>query len=404
MQIKNNISNHKRIFAGIVLILIALFAVGIHFYSEGNTVGNDILVFYLAAKSSFLDLQGPYLSENAMLSQLLSYGKLAKPGEDYLTFSYPPFALLPILPFIFFTFDWVQAIWLSILLISLILVMIACFPNSPRWILMSIFLFYPFAFGLLMGNFVIPIAIILFANIKLIFFSKENHTKWIEIILASLLAWATCKPQFSWLFISFILLAAIQQKRFIFIKSFVGALFIYLAASFFILPNWIEVWIDQIKFYQLSNPSDLQLAVILNTFLPENTTKILLPPLVILGVFWVGYSFFKWWKKQFDLFLVFIVIGWMSHLLYPGGVDYRQIVFLIPFILWINLKSMRNPILSSILWASAILISWMEFALFQMMGLQYPFKGWLFAAYLVWAIFVLIQQNKKAEEVIVQPL
>ncbi|PKN83935.1 MAG: hypothetical protein CVU46_15630 [Chloroflexi bacterium HGW-Chloroflexi-8] len=404
MQIKNNISNHKRIFAGIVLILIALFAVGIHFYSEGNTVGNDILVFYLAAKSSFLDLQGPYLSENAMLSQLLSYGKLAKPGEDYLTFSYPPFALLPILPFIFFTFDWVQAIWLSILLISLILVMIACFPNSPRWILMSIFLFYPFAFGLLMGNFVIPIAIILFANIKLIFFSKENHTKWIEIILASLLAWATCKPQFSWLFISFILLAAIQQKKFIFIKSFVGALFIYLAASFFILPNWIEVWIDQIKFYQLSNPSDLQLAVILNTFLPENTTKILLPPLVILGVFWVGYSFFKWWKKQFDLFLVFIVIGWMSHLLYPGGVDYRQIVFLIPFILWINLKSMRNPILSSILWASAILISWMEFALFQMMGLQYPFKGWLFAAYLVWAIFVLIQQNKKAEEVIVQPL
>ncbi|MHB8135756.1 MAG: hypothetical protein ACYDH1_16220 [Anaerolineaceae bacterium] len=183
-----------------------------------------------------------------------------------------------------------------------------------------------------------------------------------------------------------------------------GALTIYLAASFFILPNWSEVWIDQIKFYQLSNPSDLQLAVIVNTFLPENTTKILLPPLVILGVFWVGYSFFKWWKKQFDLFLVFIVIGWMSHLLYPGGVDYRQIVFLIPFILWINLKSMRNPILSSILWASAILISWMEFALFQMMGLQYPFKGWLFAAYLVWAICVFIQQNKKAEEVIVQPL
>ncbi|MHB8135755.1 MAG: hypothetical protein ACYDH1_16215 [Anaerolineaceae bacterium] len=197
MQIKNNISNHKRIFAGIVLILIALLAVGIHFFSEGNTVGNDILVFYLAAKSSFLDLQGPYLSENAMLSQLLSYGKLAKPGEDYLTFSYPPFALLPILPFIFFTFDWVQAIWLSILIISLILVMIACFPNSPRWILMSIFLFYPFAFGLLMGNFVIPIAIILIANIKLLFFNKENHSKWIEIVLASLLAWTTCKPQFS---------------------------------------------------------------------------------------------------------------------------------------------------------------------------------------------------------------
>jgi len=77
MQTKNNISNHKWIFAGIVLILIALLAVGIHFYSEGNIVGNDILVFYLAAKSSLLDSQGPYLPENAMLSQLLSYGKLA---------------------------------------------------------------------------------------------------------------------------------------------------------------------------------------------------------------------------------------------------------------------------------------------------------------------------------------
>jgi len=403
MQTKNNISNHKWIFAGIVLILIALLAVGIHFYSEGNIVGNDILVFYLAAKSSLLDSQGPYLPENAMLSQLLSYGKLAQPGEDFLTFSYPPFALLPLLPLVFLTFDWVQAIWLSILLISLILMMITCFLNSPRWILLSVFLFYPFTFGLLMGNFVIPIAIILFANIKLIFFTQGKQSKWIEIILASLLAWATCKPQFSWLFISFILLAAIQQKRFIFIKSFVGALFIYLVASFFILPNWIEVWIDQIKFYQLSNKSELQLAGILNTFLPEYVTKVLTPTLVIIGVFWVGYSFFRWWNKQFDVLSVFIVIGWMSHLLYPGGVDYQQIVFLIPFILWVNIRPSLNLIPSSILWISAILISWAEFTFFQSMGLQFAFKGWLFTAYLVWAICVLNQQNKKTEQVFLQP-
>ena len=404
LQLGNDTRKTYLIFAGVVLVIIVLFAFAIHFTMADNIVGNDILVFYLAAKSSFIASQGPYLSENAVLSQLLSYGKLALPGEDFLTFSYPPFALLPLLPFVFLTFDWVQAIWLSILLISLILMMITSFPNSPRWILMSVFLFYPFAFGLLMGNFVIPITIILFANIKLIFFSTENHAKWVEIILASLLAWATCKPQFSWLFISFILLAAIQHKRFIFIMSFVGALFIFLAASFFILPNWIEVWIDQIKFYQLSNPSDLQLARILNTFLPENVTKILMPPLVIVGVFWVGYSIYMWWKKQFDLFLVFIVIGWMSHLLYPGGVDYQQIVFLIPFILWINLRSVQNPIFSSILWVSAILISWVEFTLFQMMGLQYPFKGWLFAAYLVWSICILVQQNKKAEKILRQPL
>ena len=65
MLLGNNTRSSNLIFAGIVLVIILFFAFAIHFIMADNIVGNDILVFYLAAKSSFIDGQGPYLSENA---------------------------------------------------------------------------------------------------------------------------------------------------------------------------------------------------------------------------------------------------------------------------------------------------------------------------------------------------
>jgi hypothetical protein len=388
------------LFVAAVLALVAVLALAIHVSMAKNTVGTDILVFYLAAKSSFIDGQGPYSTENPALGQLLSTGKLAQAGDDYLYFSYPPYALIPLLPLVHLPFDWVQAVWLAILIVALFLVLSIFCQKGQSWIPATAMFIYPITFGLLMGNFVVPIAIILLANIKFLFFNDRNLPKEIEITLAIFLAWATVKPQFSWIYISFILLFAIRQKRHTFLLSFAAALLGFLAVSFLIWPDWIPGWVQQINLYRATNPTEIHLISFLNGFLPQNIANFLTIPLIGIGLFWIGYTFYQWWHKKFDTLMVFIVIGWMSHLLYPGGVAYQQIVFVLPFILWLMLRTKPKQMVSILLWVAAILIGWMEFVLGRLMGTPVIFGGWLFAAYLVWFIIVLIRSPKP----MVQPL
>jgi len=49
LQLGNNTRSSNLIFAGIVFVIILFFAFAIHFIMADNIVGNDILVFYLAA-------------------------------------------------------------------------------------------------------------------------------------------------------------------------------------------------------------------------------------------------------------------------------------------------------------------------------------------------------------------
>jgi len=394
MQFANNTKLSMLFFIGIVFIIIVLFAFAIHTILANNTIGSDILIFYLAARSSFIDGTGPYSPENAILSQLYSTGKLAEPGEDYLYYNYPPYALISLIPFVYLPFDWVQAIWMSIGIIAIILSLFFSFPRSSRWLPILILGIYPVTFGLLMGNFVIPITIILIANIGYYFFYKQKTQRKMEVFFAILLAWATVKPQFSWLYIIFILLAALQQKNLRFIYAFFGSLVGFIAISFLIYPNWIEQWIYQINFFIQTNPSELQIIRLLKTFLPAKISGVLSIPLILLAVFWVSYAFYKWFQIKIKTLSVLIIIGWVSYLLYPGGVDYQQIVFVIPFAIWIFQWKPKTPWMLPIIAIFAIFFSWLEFVGARLLGVEFKLQGWFFFIYIFWACLLLTRIEK----------
>jgi hypothetical protein len=402
LQLGKNTRLSYLIFAGIVLFIILLFAFAIHLIMAENIVGNDILVFYLAAKSSFIDGQGPYLSENSILSQLLSYGKLAQPGEDYLTFSYPPYALIPIWILTFLPFQWAQAIWMSTLIIGFVLAVVLLFPQAPRWLAPTTLLIYPVTFGILMGNFVIPIVIILIVNVKYFFFSNWKPNNTLEILLAISLAWATVKPQFSWLFIAFILISAFLQKKRNFIRWFFISLLLCLLMSFFIQSDWISALIKQISFYQQTNPTELQIIRFFDLFLPTQISRIIAIPFILIAILWVFYAFYQWWHKKLKTISVFVIIGWVSYLLYPGGVDYQQVVFVLPFLFWIYQWKPIKPILVTIVWVFLILFSWLEFIYVRMLGMNPGVTGWLFYGYLIWAIVLLTNKEKASDPGIAQ--
>ena len=57
---------------------------------------------------------------------------MAQPGEDYLTFSYPPYALIPVWILVFLPFQWAQAIWMATLIIGFVFGLILLFPQAPK--------------------------------------------------------------------------------------------------------------------------------------------------------------------------------------------------------------------------------------------------------------------------------
>lgn len=397
LQLGNNTRSSILIFAGIVLAIILVFAFAIHSIMSDNVVGNDILVFYLAAKSSFIDGQGPYLSENALLSQVLSYGKPAQPGEDYLTFSYPPYALIPIWILAYLPFQWAQALWMSALIIGFVMMVFLIFPQAERLIAPSTLLIYPITFGILMGNFVIPIAIILLANIKYIFFCKENNNRILEFILAISLAWTTVKPQFSWLFISFILLSAFSQKKRHLIFFFSMSFIFFLVVSFLIQADWINALVKQISFYQQTNQTDLQIKQLVDLLLPAKISEIIAIPIILMAILWVLYSFTQWWHNKLKTLSVLVIIGWVSYLLYPGGVDYQQIVFLIPLLVGILTWKPKRNYLAPLVWMLFVFLSWLEFFFIRILDFDSPVRNWLFYGYLLWAIILLSRTEKRSD-------
>lgn len=373
----------------VFVVLVAFLAVAIHFLTASNTIGNDILVFYMAAQSTFKHGQSPYLSENAILSQLLTYGKLAQPGEDYLTFSYPPFALMPLFLLVWLPFDWAQAIWMASLILGLVIILLLSFPKAPRWLAVSVFLLYPITFGLLMGNFVILILIILIANIYFLF-SNQANTPYMEIFLAIALAWTAVKPQFSWLYLIFFLIVAMRQRRKVYLLSFACSLGLFILISFIISPDWVQAWINQVSYYAQTNPVQLHLIAILSLILPTSLVRICDIVLIPALLFWVGRYIYKYKPGKNDWLLILIVIGFCGHLLYPGGVAYQRIIFLIPFIVWMSTpQTSQAKYIKPLIWLLAIILSWMELIGPRLISASIPYNEWLFAGYSLWMIFIL---------------
>ena len=75
------------------------------------------------------------------------------------------------------------------------------YQKPPPWAVVSLLFFYPFTFGLLLGNFAIPAAILLL----LLFGFFQQQTRRPSALSGAAaglaLAWLLAKPQLTWLFV-----------------------------------------------------------------------------------------------------------------------------------------------------------------------------------------------------------
>ncbi len=349
-----------------VLLLWGLLTLGLRAALGRITLGADFYIYWHSGRAAVLEGRNPYDPEVTAEIQRAILGHEALPGEDQLAFAYPPFALLPALPFLFMPFDWAQSGWMAFQLLAIFFAARLAMRKAPPWMLPAVFLFYPFFFGLLLGNFDVFVTAILLSFYALVL-RPEPPDRTAQVLLGIGLVWAACKPQFAWLLLAFALDLSFRKHLRTLWISFLAAIPTLLLAAFIIYPDWINAWVNQVLLYPSYTQNVPTLALLLNAFLPSDLSAILTGAaafLCLLLIFRLGR---KWFQGRLPAITLLGFLGTITFLFQLHSMAYDQMVMYIPFLLWAaHYASSRRA--TALWWGFFLLLSWVCFFL----GLSMP--------------------------------
>jgi hypothetical protein len=374
------------------LIAWAILSAGIHFLTQGNSLGTDFYIFYRAGQASIIDHADPYSDQQALQNQLAIFKRPAEPGEDQLGFAYPPYVLLAVWPLLWLNFSWAQAIWAAFLVLSTVGAIVLAFKGAPPWISISFLFFYPVTFGLILGNFSVLMGAIILLMFGLI--DRESSPRQFTLVLSGvLLAWLTSKPQFVWLYVVLFILWALKKRYWALIASFGASLAVFITLSFAIVPGWLALWPASMARYAGYNQSWVILAVLFREILPLDavTPVTLVFATIIITI--TGWLFYQWWRGRLESLYLLAWCGFAVFSLHPRGKSYEQIAFLVPMVVWAWRE--RKQHLPTVLgfWLASIILSWAVFFLSLQPGAPSSTADWPFLFYIVWLGWLFVRRR-----------
>jgi hypothetical protein len=380
------------------LAAFGLLTLAIYVSIENNIPGTDFFIYYVAARQVTVDHGSPYSDTVGEQSQMAILKHLSRPGEDQLRYVYPPYGLLPVLPVSVMSIRWAQAIWLSFWILCLPVCLIYAFRKVPPVFLAFVFFLYPVTFGLMLGNLNIPvICILLLVAGRLNLLTTEQKIE--PVILGILLAWATVKPQFSAFYIMIFLLIAYRHRNRRFLAGFFAGLLALLTVSFLIVPNWIAQWLVLIRCYPAYTGGQLIVTPLVN-FFPAVIRDGVYSGLIVLCVVLIGWLFTRWWNNRATTLELLCAGTTAIFLFHPTGVSYEQMIFLLPFLIWILCGWKKQPVLNPSIWLGFVVLSWVQvFLSVTHVWDRATYYGMYFLC-LIWLAAILIPMHNSGEKVL----
>lgn len=277
----------------------------------------------------------PYSDEVAIQNQIGLYGRLAEGLEDLIYYKNPIYSILFLVPFSWLSYDWAISVWIVLNIILVILCLKVSFPGISPLIIIAFLFSYQVGFCLIEGNFSLLTGLSLVYVINFILYTKTRPSKQVQYLCGFFLLIATFKPQFSWLFVSFILIYCVSRKYISVLVSFAGCLLILGGAMLIWYPTWPVDLIRLILDYSLINlPVRYQL---LSLIVPTRHSgiwgNILLIIILILTIYQVWKYFFG--MKPIDNSSMITLLALTTYISHPSGFSSEQILLLIPVIFWI---------------------------------------------------------------------
>ena len=344
----------------VFLVVFASFTYVLHILFEKNAVGGDFSIFWNSGKAIFLEGKSPYSSQITLRIQMGIYGHPAAPQQDQVTFAYPPYSLIILFPTFWMPYPWGEAFWLALNLLLIITVILALFPLAPKWLGFSFLLLYPVFLAMIVGNFVALIGIIIFLAYHFLFMKQTPNT-WVLIGPGVALAWCTAKFQFSWLFLIFIGVECLRQKRWSLIISFFVSIVGFLSFSWIWVPGWFGDWLARVSIYSGYVKYQTTTYGLMKLFLPEIPSQVVSLVGALLISFITITWFIRYWKSKANSLDIFLWCGFVINLVHPPSVPYEQISLFIPMLYWVATYPKRNSWIARIVWIAFIPVTWLAF-------------------------------------------
>jgi hypothetical protein len=366
----------------IFVIITSLLAWGIRWTTQKNTLGADFFIYYWAGRGAFTQGMSPYDPQLVSETQLGISGKITPPDQDQMAFAYPAFALFPVFPLVWFDFPTAQAVWMALNLVLLILSAVVLMPQAPPWMPITLPMFYPIAFALILGNYNTSTGVVLMFFLCL-FVLRKTRSIPIQILTGALLAWAVVKPQLTWLFLLLAGLIILRDRLWALLISAVASVSALVASSFIIFPvDWPAQWLARTQAYTHYIHDDSVIYSFLKMVLPNGLAYSLAAAFIgVMLVFTVGI-FAKWWVQSSaaphlptrverffkDHFLlqvgnlqILAWIGFVVYLIHPFPKSYEQIALMVPLFLWAASNWKEHKKSTLLLWLSGLVLSWVAF-------------------------------------------
>ena len=255
---------------GILGLFIMLIAVMHTFFTSKTPGANDFYPRWRGAQLYFLEGVDPYSSEATLDIQQGIYGRPATPEEDQVLFVYPFYTVLTLIPLVWLSYSWVQAVWLTLLLFALSASLFFIL-DYLEWkmslttmgvALVWVIVVYNSARTIILGQY--AGLILLWLVICLWALKREQ-----DGIAGILLALTTIKPQMMFLVIPALAIWGVGQKRWRFAASFAAAMLIFTGISFLMLPGWLNGFVTQLTNYPNYTITPSPLRFLTEYFFPQ---------------------------------------------------------------------------------------------------------------------------------------
>ncbi|MCP5096932.1 MAG: DUF2029 domain-containing protein [Chloroflexi bacterium] len=314
---------------------------------------NDFYPRWKGAQLFWQDGIDPYSDEATAAIQQGMYGRLAYPTEDQVLFVYPFYTVFFLLPLVGISYSWVQAIWLVLLIFSIVIGTILTLKliswQTSTWMLALVILW-----SIVLYNGTRTIILGQFAGLIFVWFIGSlvalHHGK--DASAAVLLALTTIKPQMSFLIIPALLLWGVGQRRWRFVGAFLLSMTLLAGVSFLLSPRWLFDFINQVTSYSSYTVVGSPIFILTRVYWPQLGRPV---ELLLFAGFSI-YLLYYWWKlprlpiDSAQFLMVICVTLVVTNLLVSQTATTNYIMMYLP-ILWtakhISMKWKRGEIVTA---------------------------------------------------------